>query len=290
MRLLSHALCIIISLASGATFAELPGRLVDAQWLLAQKSDSQLIVVDVRSPSEYTAGHIAGAISLPLRHTFGKAPHSDQIASHRDIARLLGNAGIGNDDTVVIYDSGIFIDAARALWVFEVYGHAHVALLDGGLPGWQSIQGPMETRPSNRPRRQFIPTVDPARLATRLSTRLALDDPNAQLVDARTADEFTGNASKSRHRGHIPGAINVPAEANYELINGVPRMKQPEELRALYSSLDTSKRVITYCNKGRDSALTHFVLRELGYEVSAYDGGWFEWGNRDDTPIQIIAE
>lgn len=274
---------------TGPAAAVLPGRLVDAAWLQQQGDAADLVIVDVRSRADYQHGHIPGAISMPLRFTAGRPPRVDMVASQRDIEALLGAAGIAPDNAVLLYDDGGFLDAARAVWVLELYGHARVALLDGGLPAWQAAGGSLQLEPIQRAATAYHAEVEPGRLATLVSTRVAIGSPDVQIVDARSAAEFAGTKTRSRHAGHIPGAVNIPSSDNIDHAGPVPHLKSREQLAALYAGLDPDKRVIAYCNKGRDAALTNFVLKELGYDVSAFDGGWYEWGNRDDTPITLPA-
>lgn len=275
-------------LLAGPVAAVLPGRLVDATWL-QQRGTADLVIVDVRSQADYQLGHVPGAINMPLRFTSGRPPRVDMVASQRDMEALLGSAGITPESAVVLYDDGAFLDAARAVWVLELYGHANVALLDGGFRAWQAVGGDLQLETVQRPPTTYHADVVPARLATLVSTRVAIGNPDVQIVDARSAAEFAGTETHSRHAGHIPGAINIPSSENIDHSGPVPHLKSRDELAALYAGLDPGKRVIAYCNKGRDAALTNFVLKELGFEVSAFDGGWYEWGNRDDTPIVLPA-
>ena len=104
------------------------------------------------------------------------------------------------------------------------------------------------------------------------------------IVDAREAEEYLGIKSDSRRYGHIPGAINIPYEKNFT--DDGTALRPFSELAKVYGGIDRNKKVITYCNKGRHSALEYFVLRQLGYDVSAYDGSWYEWGNDMQLPIE----
>jgi len=255
-------------------------------WLKQRLSDKNIVVLDVRDRDAYLSGHIKGAVNIPVDRTFSSNSPKDRVANISYIQKLFGDAGIDAATGVVIYDNGEYINAGRTFWVLEVYGHKKAMLLNGGYPAWLKKQYPVtevETKPAPK---QFVAAIQPQRLATRLHTLLATEDDSKLILDARTAAEYSGKVSKSARAGHIPSAISIPWKRNFKDVGGISTIKSFEELRQVYQDIDKSKKTITYCNKGKHSSFTYFIMRELGYDVSHYDGSWYEWGNDADLPIE----
>ena len=268
--------------------AEIDRRLVDHGWLLGEMGSPDLVVLDTRPREAYLKQHIKGAVSLPVWDTFGESPRADLAAPISKIQALFSAAGIDQQTRVVLYDDGEMINAARVFWILEMHGHRRVLLLSPGFRGWQAAGLPTDAEKVQPRLRQFLSHVAPDRLATKLSTRLAIDDSNVVIIDARSEAGYNGKKSDARRKGHIPGAINIPFERNF-----TPDGKSLlpfKELEAIYSGVSRDKKIIAYCNKGRHSALTYFIMRQLGYDVSAYDGSWFEWGNDLQLPIENTGQ
>jgi thiosulfate/3-mercaptopyruvate sulfurtransferase len=260
--------------------------LVEAQWLNQQLENETLQVVDVRPATAYLAGHIPGAVNIPMKKTFSPVPPLNHVGPVTYIQKLFGDAGISQDTTVVLYDDGEFADAGRVFWVFEVYGHRHIAVLNGGFVNWsQRGFSVSQDVPVPAPKK-YVGLIQPERLATKLHTRLAVDDGNKIIIDARSVDEYAGKKSKASRFGHIANAVNVPWDRNLQQRNGVPLLRDRRELESLYEDFPRDKSIITYCNSGRRSSFTYFVLRYLGRDVSHYDGSWKEWGNDVKLPIE----
>jgi thiosulfate/3-mercaptopyruvate sulfurtransferase len=257
----------------------------DLQVLNDNLGRNDLVVIDARSPMHYKNGHIPHAVNLPVDMTFDRKPNDDRVASIQRIQSLIAAAGITADMTLVIYDDGRYIDSARLFWVLETYGHKAVHVLNGGMDAWISSGFPVSLQARQLPPSKFVPTIVPERLATKLKTRLALDNPAFAIIDARSEEEYAGKKSIAVRNGHIPKAINIPWNSNFTRDNGVLYLKSEHELSKLYAAIDKDNKVITYCNKGKQSALIYFVMRNLGYDVSVYDGSWYEWGNDTNMPI-----
>jgi len=251
---------------------------------LAQ-TQSDVVLVDVRESNIYQKGHLPGAINLPVEDTFNLKGDHTRIASLQQIRDIMSNAGIRNSDYVVLYDDGILKDAAHVFWVLETYGQKKISVLNGGFAGWQAHQGEITRHITPRPRSNYLPSIATHRLSTQLSVLLGIRNANVEIIDARVSEEFQGLSSKAKRKGHIPNAINIPWNENIVQSTPVPTLKSTPALRALYGELNKKERVITYCNRGKESAVTYLVLRNLGYNVSVYDGAWLEWGNDDQLPI-----
>ena len=262
-----------------------PDYVVEVDWLRVNRSNTQLLIIDVRDSDAYAAGHIAGAVNVPVNKTFTNEKSHSMVAPISAIQTIFTNAGISSDSDIVLYDGGQYVDAAREFWVLEVYGHKHVSILNGGFKFWQKIGYEISQSIPNLPVGQFIPTIVPEILSTKFTTRLAINDASKQLIDVRTPEEYEGLKSKTSRYGHIPTAINMPVSINYTSVDGINRIRPIADLKNIYHNIDADKKIITYCNKGKDSALTYFVLKRLGYNVSAYDGSWFEWSNDFDLPV-----
>ena len=249
-----------------------------------QESSDHLLIIDVRTADKYQAGHIPGAINLPSEDTFSRRDKT-RILSLNDLRVMFSQLGITNDDHVFLYDNGLLRDAAHVFWTMEVYGHAHVSVLEGGLPGWLKFGGELSRGIEKRPASTYVPSMSPHHLATKLTTRLAIENDSVLILDSRAPVEYRGKKSKAKRYGHITGAVNIPADLNMEQRGGVSRVKSKQQLQSLYAALGKQAQVITYCNRGRDSAMSYLILRNLGYPVAVYDGAWLEWGNDDQLPI-----
>lgn len=284
-----HVSLWVIALCAGpALGAQQPADasfLVTPEWLNTHKGDSGVRVLDVRPEDDYSVGHIDGAVNLPIDRLFVNDNDKRFIAPLAQVQAELGKAGIDNGTLVVVYDGGEFLSSARAFWVLEVYGHERVVALDGGLAGWEQRSLPTTTKEFRPEARVFVPTVTPNRLATKFTTRLAIDKPNATIIDARDAPAYRGEKSVAQRFGHIRSAINIPVMDHFDQVDGVKRLKSTAQLAREYQSIDPAKKVVTYCNTGVLSATTYFVLRRLGYDVANYDGSWTEWGNDPALPI-----
>jgi thiosulfate/3-mercaptopyruvate sulfurtransferase len=272
-----------------------PDLLVGTDWVAEHLNDQnvKLVEVDVDTTS-YDKGHIRNAIGWNWQTDLNDPVRRDVI-DPRTFADLNRAAGIRNEDTVIFYGDNNNWFAAWALWQFKYHGHKAVRLMNGGRKKWELEKREMVTARPAFPRTNYnIPSTDESVRAYRSEVEGAQSRGEANLVDVRSPDEFTGKViappgmtETAQRGGHIPGAKNVPWS---KTANDDGTFKSASELRKIYSEagMDFSKPTIAYCRIGERSSHTWFVLKYLlGVEnAKNYDGSWTEWGNLVGAPIE----
>jgi thiosulfate/3-mercaptopyruvate sulfurtransferase len=279
--------------------AELPeSAVVSTEWLAARLDDPKVRVVEVSVvPGLFERGHIPGAVNF-VWHTDLVDPVIRDIASPEAFQALVRAAGINEDTTVVLYGDNNNWFAAWGAWIFSIYGHEDVRLLDGGRAKWEREGRAVSVRPTSHPEGNFTAKELRRELRAFLPDVLAVvkGESEGVIVDIRSVAEYEGRIFAPEgfqelaiRAGHIPTAVNVPWG---RAVNEDGTFKSVEELRELYAAVgvDGSKKVYVYCRIGERSSHTWFVLSKiLGYTVAQYDGSWTEWGNTVGVPIENPA-
>ena len=271
-----------------------PERLVTTTWLADHLKDPGLVVVESdEDVLLYETGHIPGAVKVDW-HTELNDPITRDYVDGRRFAEIMSERGIGRDTTIIVYGDKNNWWAAYALWVFSLFGHADVRLLDGGRAKWIA-EGREMTTETSTPERADYPVVDRDDSRIRAFKDDVLAHLGRPMVDVRSLQEYTGEKlhmpdypqEGAVRGGHIPGAASVPW-ARAAADDG--SFKTRAELEAIYQEeqgLAPSDDVVAYCRIGERSSHTWFVLTYLlGFDrVRNYDGSWTEWGNAVRVPI-----
>ncbi len=269
------SLCLYILLLISQIVYATENLLVTPEWLTKQLDRTDLVLIDVRPEERYLDLHIKNAIHLDVNDTFCTGTNQNLLAPMDNIKSLLQRKGIRPDRQIIIYGDGRLLNASHLFWVLDVFSFNKLSLLDGGLNEWKKRGFPTSHQAHQLPASKYQTTINPDALATTFSVQLSLHDPIHKLIDARTKEQYLGLESKIDQFGHLPDAKNIPQILKISDKNG--RLLSEQSLKELYSDLNSDHSVTVDCNRGKESALSYFVLRKLGYKVKAYDGSWFEW-------------
>lgn len=237
---------------------------------------SNLVIISAGPKSEYDKQHITGSINIPFNAFDRTGPIEGLLVPDAEIAKLFGDRGVSDKNSIVVYDEFDGRYAARIYFLLKYLGAKDVKVLDGGLSSWREGRRPITRNPTNLSKTTFA--ASPNRNIMVTAQHLATTRQNSVLVDARSPGEYRGRENNSK--GHIQGAINIDYK---ELLTANGRLKPKAELERVYTSkgVTRDKEVILYCTSGVRTGIHYLVLTSaLGYtNVKVYDGGLNEWGS-----------
>lgn len=274
--------------------------LVETDWLAAHLEAPDLVVIDASwhlpnidrdAHAEYLGEHIPGALFFDIDEisdTDSPLPH--MLPSPEKFSARMRKMGIGDGSRIVVYDSYGVYSAARVWWTFRVMGRDDVAVLNGGLPKWKSEGHPVESgEPRARSERHFTARRNASLVRDGADVLKASSTGTEQIVDARTAERFAGEAPEPRaglRAGHIPNSVSLPYGV---LLNEDGTLKAAPQIRAIFGGAGVAldRPVVTTCGSGVSAAILSLALAVAGQEDAAvYDASWSEWGADETLPIE----
>jgi thiosulfate/3-mercaptopyruvate sulfurtransferase len=278
-----------------------PQALVSTEWVAEHMSAPDVRIVDCtyylpndgrNGRDEYGKQHLDGAVFFDIddvKDPDNPLPH--MVPPAEIFAAKVRKLGLGDGIRIVCYDqNGGGSAAARVWWMFRLFGHDDVAVMDGGLPKWLAENRPVTDEEPRPQERHFTPRENHFLLRSIDQVRADLDNGRKTVVDVRAAGRYAGTAPEPREgmrSGHMPGALNLPYG---DLMNPEKNfvMRSAEEIQALVgkSGIDLKQPLVTSCGSGVTACYAALALYLIGKEdVAVYDGSWSEWGMRDDTPV-----
>ena len=276
-----------------------PTLLVSTDWLAERLNAPDVRILDASTylPTDgrngkelYEQAHIPGARFFDIDDVSDDhSPLPHMLPPVEKFVSRVRKMGIGDGHRVVVYDQQGIYSAARVWWMFRLFGHEDVAVLDGGLPKWQAEGHPTDDIDPDPRERHYTGRRNSSmvRDVTQMARAVKLKDE--QIVDARAAPRFRGEVEEPRkglRSGHIPGSMNVPFT---ELLNDDKTMKSVDETRAIFEAagVDLTKPITTSCGSGITACVLTLALHRLGHTRNAvYDGSWVEWGAYGDLDVE----
>ncbi|MET1415489.1 3-mercaptopyruvate sulfurtransferase [Roseibium sp. HPY-6] len=271
--------------------------LVSTQWLADHLQSPDLAIINAwmppvthpDAPPVYPHAHVPGAVFFDVNEICDKTsdlPH--MLPAPHVFSSAMRKLGIGDGQTVVVYDDFGFYSAPRVWWTLRTMGAERVFVLDGGFPKWRAENRPVTDDQPRIVQSHFSARLNHGAVADLSQMKKSIQSGDRQILDARSADRFAGTAPEPRaglRTGHMPTAFNMPFT---QLLNEDGTFRQREELKELYQAagIDLQKPVTTTCGSGVTAAILTLGLTVLGArDLALYDGSWSEWGGREDTDI-----
>ena len=263
--------------------------IIEATELQARLPEPNLLLVQVTSADVYASAHLPGAVLVtPGELVCGIPPATGRLPEASQLVELFSRLGYHPNLDIVVYDDEGGGWAGRFAWTLDVIGHRRWTYMNGGMHAWAQADGEFEQTINTPAPTEVTLEIDLAPIAEIEDVLEAIEDSTQAVWDVRSAEEYRGQRQAAARVGHIPGAINWDW---MHLKNPSDAMRLNPDIAATLAELDLAdKKIITHCQTHHRSGLSYMVGRLLGLDIRAYHGSWSEWGNRDDTPIELPQE
>jgi len=276
-KLFSFLLITILSLSNA--FAQ--DLITAKEFITLQKEKPNLVVVDASKDKLYAQSHIEGAINIPYVILNQKDPKIDgSMLTLEEVAKILGNKGISNDDSIVVYDEGTQKYATLVYWIFKYLGAKDVKVLHKEMNAFRDARVKLTSEVPTVKAKTFTVNLVPEINADVAFVESSIGNSNVIIIDTRTPDEFNGvrNEKSTYSNGHIKGAINIPYESLVK--TGTNVFISPDEFKKLAGmELSPEKTYLLYCKTGiKGATLYTYMTNVLGFKnVKNYKGAYAEW-------------
>ena len=209
-------------------------------------------------------------------------------------SKMVSSLGIKNDDTVIVYDNSIFFSSARAWWMFKIFGHENIRIIDGGLKAWINSGGPSSNEKSQTKETAYVANKKNLKLYDTIGNIMSdlESEKNKIVIDARGEDRFFAKVKEPRagiKSGHIPSSLNIPISSIID--KNTNCLKSIDEINEIFTTIgltDKNSELVMTCGSGVTACGLALAANSLGFKnVKVYDGSWSEWGSREETPIEI---
>jgi thiosulfate/3-mercaptopyruvate sulfurtransferase len=267
------------------------------------------IIWDVRDEKSYLEGHIPGAINIGEAGSVLRDPNKEDYIATEKIQALFNRVGLDVNRDIVVYGSRGNPYVYFGLYTINYFGGKQAQIYHDGIDAWKSAGLPLQKERPNVAAVSVVLMPQPQLLVSNEEMLKMAQSKSVQIIDARTPDEFSGRDVRAIRGGHIPKAINIPFESNWQdpdtavklskkqvSDNSGMTLKSKEDLKKLYSNLDPNQDTVVYCQSGVRAAETATVLKNLGFKkVKVYDSSWLGWGNNlkaqvaDETFLNVGA-
>ncbi|MES2587242.1 MAG: sulfurtransferase [Pseudomonadota bacterium] len=282
------------------------GMMLASSLVAAQKNDAIIqtaqvqealargaVIWDVRDEKSYLEGHIPGAINIGDAGNILRDPNKEDYIAIAKIQAIFNQAGLDINKDVVVYGSRGNPYAYFGLYTINYFGGKQAQIYHDGIDAWKSAGLPLQKERAILPAVSVVLVPQPQLAVTNEEMLKLVQSKSVQIIDARTPDEFSGKDIRAIRGGHIPNAINIPFEENWQdpatstklskkqvSDNSGMTLKSQADLKKLYSALDPNQETVVYCQSGVRASETATVLKNLGFKkVKVYDSSWLGWGN-----------